>query len=78
MHDIGLNKKIGGPKIIIQLSIDNDDEIARFSSYVDAARAILEENEEIKSSIVTISGGISSCCKGKLKTSYGYRWKLLK
>lgn len=60
----GVNNKVS--KAVIKIDSESDEEIERFHSIKEAARSI--GNEKLASSI-------SECCKGKRKTTKGFKWK---
>ena len=79
LYKIPKNKILSGncqiPKQVIMLDLLGN-EICTFNSYADAAHWLVD-NKFAK----TYNGGvrekIGSCAKGKLKTAYKHRWKLV-
>ena len=54
-------------KAIVMIDKKTDKTIKQFNSIIDGTKYIGKNN----------SGAIVSCCKGKLKTAYGYKWKYI-
>lgn len=60
-------------KPVKQLDKRTNHTIQEFSSQVEAAKYI-KENNISKASIATIAGHIGEVCEGKGKSAYGYKW----
>ena len=56
----------GNKKPVLQLDKKTGEVIRRFDCVKDAARAMGDINS---------TGKISACCKGKIKTCFGHRWR---
>ena len=51
------------------------DKLFSFNSLSEAANYLAEQNLCSKKSMSGVRGHISSVCKGKRKTAYGFVWK---
>lgn len=74
LRDVGISKEEiyhrgagNNRKIIGQFTLD-DKLIKIYPSASEAARQVVNQNAQ---------SNISACCRGKLKTAYGYKWKYL-
>ena len=68
-------EKITRIKNILMIDIYTNEVIKEFETISDAADYLLEHGYEDKKK-PSLQGQITNCCKGRIKTSCGYVWKI--